>query len=733
MADATVSTRPRTVGRVVLAASVAYMGVLYGLSDIPGSDVQLPAPAPFMHFVAYFGLATLLYVGLRWSFDLGRLRASVFAFTLTVAYGVIDEWHQSFVPGRHPTFADVFVDALGAALALSLLWLTASLRDRAAQWMWVHPRIDRAVLARRGVVAGLALVLIAGLLHWAGAFERLELRLVDMWFRTRFVWVDVSPKESPVVVVGIDERSLTVVGRWPWHRSDQARLIEAISAAEPLAIGVDILYGEAGDGGDPTLANTLRRVGNVVLAASTGGVDAVFPVPRLANAAAAIGRIDVVPDVDGIVRRVQPQGHLPLFAQQVAQVAGMELDLPVGPTEGSIWINYRPQSDSPQITLASLAPIVSAVDVMSGQHAAALRGRAVLVGKIAHGLRDLHHTPFLSAVPGVHVHAVLLRSFLLGDYVRSVSWGPTWVGVLLFGLAAGWMNIALRPWAAALLSLGAFVGLMVGGLGVFLAARAFIELVPYLFVLVGAFVAGLWHAYGVVDRDARRVRSLFRRYVAPEVADRLMQDPRSVELGRRARITVLFADVRGFTQYAEAASPEAAVATLDQYLWALSEPILAEGGTLDKYIGDAVMAVFGAPLEIEDHAAAAVRAAVEMRRRVTALSASTGVGRLEVGIGIHTGEAVVGSVGPPQRREYTAIGDAVNVASRLEDVAGPGEILLSADTVAHLDPRPGLSVPWEVTLRGRSETIRVFRLERMMGVTAEPGSARLNLREGDSR
>ncbi|NLN26919.1 MAG: adenylate/guanylate cyclase domain-containing protein, partial [Firmicutes bacterium] len=217
---------------------------------------------------------------------------------------------------------------------------------------------------------------------------------------------------------------------------------------------------------------------------------------------------------------------------------------------------------------------------------------------------------------------------------------------------------------------------------------------------------------------------LFRRYVAPEVVDRLLQGGTDVEAGRRMEVTILFADVRGFTAFAEQASPEDVVRCLDKYLQVMADSILAHGGMLDKYVGDSVMAVFGAPLPRPDHAQAALAAALDIRRRVAAIGEHEDHpgAALEVGIGIHSGEAVVGSIGSPLRREFTAIGDAVNVASRLEEAAGPGEILIS-ETAAQAAGIELEGAAVEYRLRGRSDPVKAFSIREDTALAFGRGSS----------
>src|SRR5690606_26654078 len=211
----------------------------------------------------------------------------------------------------------------------------------------------------------------------------------------------------------------------------------------------------------------------------------------------------------------------------------------------------------------------------------------------------------------------------------------------------------------------------------FTAAGAWVPVAPVSLTLIVTYAVGLWVTRQQAEREAQRIRETFRRYVAPEVVDILLEDPGIAETqGARREVTILFADVRGFTGYAEVERPEDVVLRLNRYLEIMTESVLLHGGMVDKFLGDGLMAVFGAPIPSEDHAEQAVRAGLHMLRRIELEKKVTSGRRerLEIGVGIHTGEAIIGSVGSWRRQEYTAIGDAVNVASRLQELAPPGTV-----------------------------------------------------------
>lgn len=574
---------------------------------------------------------------------------------------------------------------------------------------------------RSGLVVGTLIALVVSGIYAVGGLERTELRTLDLRFLVRFLLEQPGSSEPPVMVVAIDQRSLDAVGPWPWSYETQARLVQALTEAGAEAVGLTYLLPVQGDDGVDQLERALREHGQVILAAASQGASDVVPQHRLVEAAATVGSIDLEPDLDGIIRRIP--GHYPSatfgpFSLTYARAVGAEQGLATA--DRSQLINYRPPANDARIQLHRWIPTVSAVDVLDGVVSPHVTGKYVLVGVTSPVAASHYNTPLLQQVPGVYIHAFALRSQLVGDLIRSTGSSFTLVAIAIAAVAGSALAFWLRPWVLTLMAI-AVTGLTgVGAVLAFVRLGLWVKVVPVLTVYGGVYLAGLAYAFSVVDRDTRRVRHLFRRYVAPEVVDRLLRDPGDVEAGRRADVTILFADIRGFTAFAERTSPEHAVRTLDRYLQAMADSVLAHGGMLDKYIGDAVMAVFGAPLERSDHASAAVLAALDIRRRVGELSAgiqSETARPLGVGIGIHSGEAVVGSIGSQSRREYTAIGDAVNVASRLEEAAGPGEIVVSHSTVVACGMRPPAAGA-EYRLRGRHDPVIAYTLSESDAVAS---------------
>jgi adenylate cyclase len=415
----------------------------------------------------------------------------------------------------------------------------------------------------------------------------------------------------------------------------------------------------------------------------------------LLDAHGQTGFFNVEPDPDGVVRHallVLPYGRSKdpadwdLYASLDVQTVRLFLHVPddqmsvdFGPA-GISEIEFGPQLAAYPDPIGRLlinyqGPVrtyqyVSMADVVKGTFPpGTFTGKIVLVGASATGIGDLRSTPYGGVdYPGVEIHANVIDNILNR---HSLERGPTQVAwdlalIFFFGIPVGvWLAFG-RPgllWTPLLL-------LAVFALGVydaFLHAWWLNFTMPALTLVSNVGLVALYRAL-VEEKEKRRVRGAFRQYLSAEVIRRLLESPELLE-PRRTEITVMFSDVRGFTTISEKLDAQELAALLNQYLTNMTRIVFDRGGTLDKYIGDAVMAFWGAPIEQADHAANACRAAVEMLQRLAPLQRqweAEGKPRVDIGIGLHTGAASVGNMGSSLRYGYTALGDTVNLASRLE-------------------------------------------------------------------
>ena len=570
---------------------------------------------------------------------------------------------------------------------------------------------------RRRRVAFLLTAAIAaaiGIATWAtDAFRGIDLDTMDTRFSIRG---DQSPPDD-VVVVEIDDVTFSDLDeQWPFPRSLHGALIDRLTEAGARAIAYDVQFTEQTTlAEDNALIRAVGRAGNVVLATTEvnedgdtsvfGGEEAL----RSVNARAA--NTLLLPDPGGVVRRIayQVQG-LESFATATAEVAtGSQVDR--SEFRGDAWIDYH----GPPRTV----PTVSFSTVVDGKvDPAFFADKIVVVGTSAPTLQDVHPTPITDGqMAGAEVQANAIATVLDGFPLHSSSALLDIAIVVLMALVGPLAGTRRRP----LLALA--VALAVGGSYLVVAQLAFNAgvVLPVVYPLVALVVGavgtlGLHYLFAAFERQ--RVRDTFARFVPANVVDQVLAETDgALRLGGvRRECTVLFSDIRGFTSYSESRPPDEVVEVLNRYLGEMTDAIMDHGGTLVAYMGDGIMAVFGAPIEQPDHADRALAAAREMLDvRLPAFcewmrDAGRGDG-FRMGIGLNSGEVMSGQVGSVRRMEYTTIGDTVNTASRLEGMTkGTEHQLFIADSTKEALVR-GLSDLIHVgdfPVRGRSREIGVW-------------------------
>ena len=615
----------------------------------------------------------------------------------------------------------------------------------------------------------LACASVAGLLQFAPSLT-LDRLLYDARVRAQ-----TAGPEDRVLIVDIDERSLARVGRWPWPRETIGELIDRLSDAGASAIGVDIVFAEVQrePGQDERLARQLherpvvlgyyftsdrdgRRTGKLpppamdarVLADSghrittwSGYGANIAPVQ---DAAVSAGFFNPVLDPDGIVRA------LPLLAEfegglyESLAVAVLRRHLGAGNLQlradalvlkGARGTARIPLSDG----LSALVPFaglegapgesrirsVSAADVLEARLPAdSVRGRVVLIGTSAPGLTDLRATPVRAAFPGVEVHATLIAAALdqSRPMIRERSEVSTGVGVIAVALAGFSLAFAL-PMVGAV---GAVVFSVVAAVGLWLAGSIawanFGLVVPVATGLILVAVLAMLNlaaGYFVEGRARRAVAGLFGEYVSPALVDRMMRDPSrfAAAASENRELTMLFVDIRGFTRIAETMEPEPLREYINAFLTAMTEVVHRYGGTVDKYIGDAVMAFWGAPIEDPQHADHAVAAALSMLDEVARLNQEfelRGLPLIRIGVGVNTGVVRVGDMGSRVRRSYTVIGDAVNLASRFESLTKEFDapIIVGESTMRQAQGHCFTELG-RARVAGRAEAVRIFAPEAL--------------------
>jgi adenylate cyclase len=416
------------------------------------------------------------------------------------------------------------------------------------------------------------------------------------------------------------------------------------------------------------------------------------------GAAAVAGHFNSVPDADGVTRRVpmlvEYQGayYESLALAVVRTLLGFPQVVPGYPPErfmsrryqGLEWLEIGPLRVPVDENAAALVPFrgpprsfayVSLADVWHDRvPEGRLKGRIALVGTSAPALVDLRATPVGEVYPGVEVHANLIAGIL----DKTLKQRPAYtLGAEILLLAAGGLLLAflvpfLSPLKATLVSAGALLALAGLNIAVWTTAGLVLPLASGLLMITAMFALNMSYGYFVESRSKRQFTELFGQYVPPELVDQMARDPRKYTMeGRSETLTVLFSDIRGFTSVSESLEPRVLPQFINEYLTAMSMVIRSRRGTLDKYIGDAIMAFWGAPVADALHARQAVEAALAMQAELEVLNArfrGRGWPEIRIGVGVNTGTMSVGDMGSRLRKAYTVMGDAVNLASRLEGV-----------------------------------------------------------------
>jgi adenylate cyclase len=563
---------------------------------------------------------------------------------------------------------------------------------------------------------------------------RVELSMRDALMRIR----GARPTSGDIVIVAVDDFSFNWTGyQWPWPRSYLAKIVNQVNAGGANIVGLDVFLFEPGTeaNGDATLSKALSEsrdsVGVMQIyddpAANTSTLK--LPLPEYRSVFNKIGISEIPLDEDAIIRKLNVyhaySGNT--FYSWAFEIAGLYLGVD-SPTISKSTLTFNGQTvplvggrllvnfSGPAATY----PTYSAANVADGLvDPSIFRDKIVLIGVTSPTLPDLYPTPFSATerTPGVEIIANAIDTIMSGKYLRIVSPWVNLVMIVVMVLAAMLIVRLKRP--------GLIIGVMSAGMVlyavtvyiVFAQGRTYLPFTsPELMLFLGVVLPTLEQAVSQ-ELEKRRVRSMFTRFISPEMVDQLLATRDINSLNKRANLTILFSDIRGFTTLSEKLTPDKVVALLNPYLEAMTDVIHKHGGTVDKYEGDAIVAFFGEPVPYADHALRAARVAVEMRTALTELKErwkTEGIlpERFEIGIGLNTGDAFVGLLGSAQRINYTIIGDNVNLAARLQDLtkvyAWP--IIISEATAEAIKDEFDVEFIEAATIKGKTEPVKIYKV-----------------------
>ncbi len=609
----------------------------------------------------------------------------------------------------------------------------------------------------RGLLVGLAAVLAAAALDSLHAFRALEWKTWDARMR---LFADPSRASRDIVLVLVDEYSLDLYKKeqtltWPWPREIYSYIVRYLKSGGAAACYFDFALSDdaiRGVADDQALARAAAEAGNVLfpIALSTDDKESDesaitvlkrFSLPASAparstetfrsittplldylQAAKAVANVRALPDGDGIYRRLPLSlafrdlilPSVPLALAGSAAPASVPTD-----KAGNMIVRFwGPTGTYRTYPIAAL--LNSWAQIQEGKAPqvppAEFAGKTVLIGLSAVGLFDLKSSPLSAVIPGAEIEAAALDTLLHKSYFKPAAPTATFALALLFAVAAGIAISRIRKTAFVVAAFVLFLALPAAAAIVAFAGGTWLDFVfpeaGVLFALIGASVLN----YSIEGKERRFIKGVFSHYLSPAVIERLIDDPKLVRLGGEQReITSFFSDVAGFTSISEHLAPADLVRLLNDYLSEMTDLILDGGGTLDKYEGDAIVAFWNAPLDIPGHALRACRTALACGRRLAeirpGLEARYGYG-LRMRIGLNTGPAVVGNMGSGRRFDYTAMGDTVNLAARLESAGKQyGVSLLAGESTVAAAGEAILAREADlIRVVGKARPVRIFEL-----------------------
>lgn len=576
----------------------------------------------------------------------------------------------------------------------------------------------------------------------------------------------MRPKPRNVAMFYVDEPSLRHMSEqginWPWPREIYAGALDFCRRGGAKAVVFDLFFSEDsvyGVGDDESFAGSLKSGPpsylvlflskneterdprtETILSKSSIPISPPFPswidtesafmslpIPPLLDAASGFGNATLPPDEDGTYRRLKllstfEEAAIPSMPLKVvSDIKGikgiswpiklhLKFDKKIIPldADGNMLIKYYGAADTfPNYPLAGI--LVADSQLAEGKtpdiNPEVVRNKVVIIGVAAPGLYDLKPMPLARTYPGPEVHATIIENLLTSDFIKPAGQAPaiamTFISALMvaFGLA-----FISSTWAMGLLIVAMLILPAALGVGLFAIGTSIPFIPPFCAIVLSAFSQTVRN-YMTEGRKKRAIRRAFGQYLSPHVVAEISKDPDALKLGGEVReLTLFFSDIADFTTISEKTAPERLVAELNEYFSTTTKIIQEFEGTLDKYIGDAIMAFWGAPLATKDHAALAVLTAMRVQDVLKENSS------LETRIGIHTGPAVVGNIGSDVRFNYTAIGDTVNLASRLEGLNKKfgTKIIISEATFKLAAHKIEARMIGRVRVKGRGEPVEIF-------------------------
>ena len=606
----------------------------------------------------------------------------------------------------------------------------------------INPRVMKSRPYLVGLVVGLLVGVILAFLSWHNWFSLLDQGLADILYRT-----GTESISERVVIVTVDDHSLETLGRWAdWPRQYYAQLLERLREAGARTVGFDISFAEP-SADDQLLVDAIRKAKNVVLpvmgadclqnARSSGSIAScrqlLKPHPSLSELPISLGHVNAYPSPAGTIRwfpaliaEADGSEAVPAFAltivaeylrlpdtdlaPQNGQINLANRHIPVD-RAGRILINYAglpfQVSGSPTFKIIPFAHIINGEFEPSD-----VQGKIVLVGVTASGLVDTYLTPVSGTeMSGVEIWANAIEMILTQRFLREQPFIWQALIIMCISIAGGGLFFCVRP----LKGLGLFIISLVAYwvLVVTLFDRGLVlDLFYPTSALLLTYGAGTLYQNAAETKRRTQIANIFGQYVPSDVANMILKSLDEGELaieGTHREATVLFADIRNFVGLIEGLPPDQAMGLLSTYLEMIVDITQSHGGTIISFLGDGVLAAWNIPLPCPNHARRAVEAALDMRQGIANMdNKRQGTRPIKLGTGINSGPLAAGAIGNKARKKYTVIGNTVNVASRLCEIAEGEEILIGQRTYELVEPHFDIEALWPVTLRHSSISTNMY-------------------------
>lgn len=611
----------------------------------------------------------------------------------------------------------------------------------------------------KAILPPLAILMIIKLLMLGSFFAKIEHLAQDSLFRIR----GAQKLSDQIVIVEIDDETFSALDeRYPFPREYYAKLIDNLNLAGAKLIVFDLEFTESSDSfDDELLAQTAAKHQNVVFAGKIiygSSADThqqlLSPIGPIMLQKISWGLVNIGTDEDGVMRRYSlfhDYAKTPQYTLGITALANLRVyqddwakhihnangylqltdkKIPIINHNETLINFFGPAHHFPSFSFSSV--LDDSLQAMPGYmgfemdefyelaESGAFRGKIVLVGANTAELHDYFSTPFSSRIqtPGVEIHANFMEMVLQEKYLHALNfWLYLTIQILLAILLWILWNHIKPLWGALILIISS-AAVYLGAYLLFNHLSMLMPILQSIILLSILYLIALVRHYLLSIKEKRFIRNAFQQYMAPELVDKLLKDPKSLQYGGSLQeVTVLFSDIRSFTSYSEKHKPEETVQILKEYLTAMVDTIVENEGIVDKFVGDEIMALFGTPVALPNPALSACKTALQMRERLSKLQQKwreEGREDFEIGIGINTGQAVVGNLGSEQIFDYTAIGDTINLGARLEAINKEydttNHIIISEFTYAQVENLVIAKYLDEVKVKGKDNAVKIYEL-----------------------